>query len=442
MSNRRSRIPATRFMAAGTACVLSFTLAACGGSDSGDGESSGPVTLEMWSGAEGADQAVKAFNAAHDDITLKYVKVPQEKMSNQLNNAHKAGDESKAPCLVQTDNREGSMLMANGVLQDIADHVKASEDKFSEGAIDALTIGDKTYGVPDARQPYFTIFNKPVFDKAGLEYPKTWEELIDAGKKLKKDGVKIFNLAGEDPSTWMNMAWQAGARWYEVEGDAWKINFTDKHSRWAANVMQQLLDEKVVSKISYADYAAMIQEYDAGKIASRQVSTWQLSSFEQQIKKTLGDWEPAPNFAAPGESSPASAGDTYGLMVPELCRHSKEATEAAVWLATNDKPVDTMGSPKTSGWYPAVKDPAPHLGQVVPEKLMGKHADKAVPVITKAAKFADGWQYGPNSKAMYEELADQWGKAMAGDIKVAAILPHMQKWVVNDLKQRKINVVE
>ncbi|MGP3976223.1 ABC transporter substrate-binding protein [Streptomyces sp. 8N114] len=428
-----------RLLAAATACALSLTLAACG-SDSGG--SSGPVTLEMWSGAEGAEQAAKAFNAAHDDITVKFVKVPQDKMSNQLNNAHKAGDKSKAPCLVQTDNREGSMLMAQGVLKDIAGDLKSSKGKFSDGAIEALSIGGKTYGVPDARQPMFTLFNKEVFDKAGLNYPRTWEELIEAGKKLRKDGVKVFNLAGEDPSTWMNMAWQAGARWYQVEGDAWKIDFTDENSEWAAGIMQKMLDEKLVSKISYADYAAMIREYDAGKIASRQLSTWQLSSFEQQIKKTLGNWEPAPNFTTPGESTPVSPGDTYGLMVPELCEHSEEAVRAAVWLATSDKPVETMGSPKTAGWYPAVQDPEPHLDQVVPRKLMGTHAKKAVPIINKSAKFADGWQYGPNSKAMYEELADQWGKAMAGDIKVADILPHMQKWVVKDLEQRKVNVVE
>ncbi|NGO70593.1 ABC transporter substrate-binding protein [Streptomyces boncukensis] len=430
----------TRLLATGTACALALGLAACGDSDSGSG-SDGPVTLEVWTGAQGADKAVKQFNAAHDDITLKYVKVPGDKMSNQLNNSHKAGDKDKSPCLIQSDNREGSMLMAQGVLKDISGELKGSEGKFSDGAIKALSIGGKTYGVPDGRQPIFTIFNRKVFDTAGLDYPKTWEEMIDAGKELRKGGVKIFNLAGEDPSTWMNMAWQAGARWYTVKGDSWKINFTDGHSEWAAGIMQQMLDEKLVSKISYADYAAMIQEYDAGKIASRQVSTWQLSSFEQQIRKTSGQWEPAPNFRAPGEARPSSAADTFGLMVPELCPHSEEAVKAAAWLATNDKPVDTMGSPKTAGWYPAVKDPGPHLDQVVPKKLMGDHADQAVPVIKKSANFAGGWQYGPNSKAMYEELADQWGKAMAGDITVAEILPHMQKWVVNDLKRRKVNVI-
>ncbi|MFE0997656.1 ABC transporter substrate-binding protein, partial [Streptomyces mutabilis] len=82
------------------------------------------------------------------------------------------------------------------------------------------------------------------------------------------------------------------------------------------------------------------------------------------------------------------------------------------------------------------------LDTLVPKKLMGEHADKAVPTILENSDFADGWVYGPNSTAMYEELADQWGKAMNGDITVKALLDHMQQWTVNDLKQRGISVTE
>jgi multiple sugar transport system substrate-binding protein len=63
-------------------------------------------------------------------------------------------------------------------------------------------------------------------------------------------------------------------------------------------------------------------------------------------------------------------------------------------------------------------------------------------VIAESGEFASDWVYGPNSTAMYEELADKWGKAMNGEMKVEAVLEHMQKWTVDDLRQKGVKVVE
>ncbi|WP_217574384.1 ABC transporter substrate-binding protein [Streptomyces sp. GbtcB7] len=435
----------TRPVLALTVLACAFTTAACGGDsdDNASGSSSGPVTLEIWTDKEGVKRAAAAFNAAHRDVRVKYVNVPGSELINKLTNAHKAGDASKAPCLVLNDNRNGSMLLAQGIIRDLTQDVKPVEDKYADGAFVNLSIGGKIYAIPAMRQPMFTVIHQPTFDKYDLKTPTSWQALVTVGEKLKKHGVSVFNLAGEDPSTFMNMAWQGGARWYEVKGNAWKVNFTDGASRNAADIMQQLLDKKLVSKISYADYAAMMQEYEKGKIALRQVSTWQLASFEQNMSKSLGQWAPAGNLTVPGQSTPTSAADTSGYLVPSLCKHSKEAVEAATWLTTSADPIKAMANTiDGNGWFPAVKDPKPYLDTLVPKKLMGKHADETVPTIMENTDFADGWVYGPNSTAMYEELADQWGKAMNGDITVTSILDHMQEWTVNDLKQRGISVTK
>lgn len=428
--------------AAGVLAIgLSAGLTACGGSDTAADD--GPVTLEMWSDKAGAETAVKAFNDAHEDVTIKLVKVPGVDQVNKLTNTNEAGDSAKAACLAASDNRQGGGLLAQGVLSDISKELEASKDKFAPGAIEALTLAGAVYGVPVQRQPIFTVAYTPAFEKAGLEVPTSWEEMIETGKKLRKQGVHIFNLAGEDPSTFMFTAWQGGARWYSVEGDSWKVDFTDPASLKAADVFQQLLDNDLVETISYADYAAMMQEYDSGKIVMRQVSTWQLASHQQNMKDSPGKWAPKPNLGVAAGDKPVSASDTLDLAVPSLCEHKKEAVEAAVWLATSGDPIKAMADPtKGSGWYPAVKDPSPYLDAVVPHTLFGDNADQAVPMIKESSEFASGWVYGPNSTAMYEELADQWGKAMNGDIKLKDALAHMQKWTVADLKKSGINVVE
>ncbi|MDT0446525.1 ABC transporter substrate-binding protein [Streptomyces johnsoniae] len=434
-----------RCLTGGVTLGLVVGVTACGGGgDDDSGSGSGPVTIELWSDRAGTETAVAAFNAAHEDVTIEWVNVPNADLPNNLNNAHEAGDSSGTACLAQTDNRNGAMLLAQGVIADIGEQVEPHTDAFSEGAVDALTIADTVYGVPIQRQPLFSVFYAPAFEERGLDYPTTWEEAIEAGRELKEDGIHIFNLAGEDPSTFMGLAWQAGARWYQVEGDAWKIDFVNDASLWAADVMQTLLDEDLVERISYAEYAAMMQQYDQGRIAMRQVSTWQLAGHQRNMDASLGQWEPAPNLMDPGASAPVSAADTAGYMVPSLCENQEAAVEAAVWLATQEEPVTAMADPVDgSGWYPAVTDSRPYLDAVVPRDLFGEHAGQAVPVIEEAAaEFAEGWVYGPNSAAMYEELADQWGKAMNGEITVESVLTHMQEWTVRDLEQQGLNVVE
>ncbi|KAB8191764.1 extracellular solute-binding protein [Nonomuraea phyllanthi] len=426
-----------------------LSLAACGGDPAASSPpvgqaATGPVTLDYWTDKQGAEAAVAAFNAAHQDVQLNYVKVPAADLVKNLRNAHKAGDNATMPCVVQTDNRNGGQLLAEGVIKDITQDVKGGAARFSAGAVEELTLAGITYGVPDKRDPLFSMYYKPIFDKRGLKYPTTWEELIEIGNKhLKKDGIAVFNLAGEDPSTLMGLAWQAGARWYTVQGDAWKIDFTDEASKWSAGIMQQLLDDDLVEKISYAEYAAMMQQYDQGKIAMRQVSTWQLAGHQRNMKDSLGKWEAGPNLLVKGQSEPVSAADTGALSVPSLCKDPAKAAQAAIWLATESAPVAAMADPVAgSGWYPAVADPAPYLDAVVPKQLWGEHAEAGKKIIADSDNFASGWIYGPNSTAMYEELADKWGKAMNGEMKVEDVLTHMQQWTVADLKQKGIKVVE
>lgn len=430
-----------RWLVGGVACALVAVTAACGGE--GDAGADGPVVIELWSDKAGTRAGVEAFNAAHEDLQLRYVEVPSPEIPGNLNNAHEAGDPAETACLAQTDNRNGAMLVAQGVIADLREALEPHRGHFAEGSVDALSIADTVYGVPNQRQPIFTMFHRPTFEERGLDYPTTWEQAIEVGRELRRDGVHVFNLAGEDPSTFMGLAWQAGARWYQVEGDAWRVDFLDEGSAWAAGIMQTLLDEDLVERISYAEYAAMMQRYDRGEIAMRQLSTWQLAGHQRNMDASLGAWEPAPNLAAPGQDVALSAADTSGYTVPALCEHREEAVEAAVWMATEPEPVAAMADPVDgSGWYPAVADPEPYLAELVPEQLFGEHADRTVPVVEGASEYAEGWTYGPNSTAMYEELADQWGKAMNGEIAVADVLAHMQRWTVDDLTRQGVNVVE
>jgi multiple sugar transport system substrate-binding protein len=437
--------PRRRFARAAVAgLALTGLLSACGGgSGSGDDASSGPVTLPFWGWANGQEAVVKAFNASHKDIQLKYTKVTDQlTMQKQLTNAVKAGN---PPCLVQNTAEYVTSWVSQDALADITKYVEGEKDKFNAGSWASGQVQGKMYGVPTSSSPNFTIYRTDLFQKYGIKAPATWDDFIAAGKELKKHGVKITNYAGEDPSTLEVLAMQAGAHWYSVDGNAWKVDFQDEGTLKAAKVIQEIIDNDLNSKLSFADYAAVQRNYDNGGTATRQISTWQMAGMVQNFTKSFGDWalSPWPTFTGEAPKTPAGTNLTGSVtLVTKDCEHQEQAAEAALWMSTNTDAVKTMASPETgNGVMPALKDSDTYVSEAISEKLLGKNYEPAKKIVTDSlGTVTTDWVYGPNWTAMFTEMQAGWAKVVNKEQKVTDLLAHMQKWTVDDLKSRNISV--
>jgi multiple sugar transport system substrate-binding protein len=436
--------PRRRFAHAAVAgLALTGLLSACGGSDTGDSKSSGPVTLPFWGWANGQEAVVKAFNASHKDIKLKYTKVTDQlTMQKQLTNAVKA---KNAPCLVQNTAEYVTSWVSQGALADITKYVEAGKDKFNSGSWASAQVQGKLYGVPTSSAPNFTIYRTDIFQKYGLKAPRTWDEFIAAGKVLKKHGIKVTNYAGEDPSTLEVLSMQAGAHWYAIDGNSWKVNFQDAGTLKAAKVIQEIIDNDLNSKLSFADYAAVQRNYDNGGTATRQISTWQMAGMVQNFTKSFGKWAlaPWPTYAGEAAKTPAGTNLTGSVtLVTKQCEHQEQAAEAALWMSTNTGAVKTMASPTTgNGVMPALADSNTYVGDAISDKLLGKNYEPAKTVVTDSLNtITTDWVFGPDWTAMFTEMQSGWAKVINKQQKVTDLLAHMQEWTVKDLKSRGISV--
>ncbi|MEV7090699.1 extracellular solute-binding protein [Streptomyces sp. NPDC093085] len=437
---------------AATAVVLSVVLAGCGGGGGGDDAAAkGPVTVEYWSWDEAklVQPVADKFNATHDDIRIKVVKQADNPgTAANLRNVVASG--KGVPCLVKNFG-EVPGLAGEGLLQDVTDEMKpyvgeggkGGKGVYNEASLPSAQAGGRYYSVPIGYQPSFMVVNRKVYDTYGVAVPKTWDEVITAGKELKKHGVYVMNLAGEDPSTLVNLVQQAGGSWYRADGDTWKVDFLSPESLKAGEVVQQLVDNGLVANQTYMDRPALINYFDSGKMVSLPTQAWQLGNYELNYKKSLGDWEPVdlPQFPDAAEFTAPAHGTA--LLVPKGCAHPKEAVEAGVWMATTKEGIDAgyQSDTKQYVWPGAVQDPSPWVDSVVPEKLFGPRKSEARPVILKAVKGAkDTWTVGPNYSGVFSELQDQWAKIVTKKITVRQALTHLQKFTVDDLKSKNINV--
>ena len=176
--------------AATTAAAAADTTAAAG--DEGGSAEGGqePVTIRFsWWGGESRHQAtlaaVDAFMEEYPWITVECEYSAwdgwQDKVATQL-----AG--GTAPDLMQINwdwlyhySGDGSKFVDLNELSDII-----SLENWPENNLQAMNVGGKLQGVPISVTSKLMMFNKTTFDKAGIEIPTTWDELLAAGKTFQE----------------------------------------------------------------------------------------------------------------------------------------------------------------------------------------------------------------------------------------------------------------
>lgn len=432
-----------RWATAGLAVTALTGLSACSAGDAPatgtQDAAAGPVTIEVWGwNAETGQQIVDAFNEAQDDVTVEYV-LQASNVATQTNfqNAMEAG--SGVPCLVQGFAPLTTMVV-NGWAQDITEQVEGSADLYNEGALAAAQVDGKYYGLPSGSDGQFYIVNQKPFEKYGVEVPTTWDEFVDAGRELGAHGVDITNLAGEDPSSLMNLAQQAGAEWFAIDGDQWVVNFTDDGTLAAADVFQQLIDEDLVSNQTYMDKPALLKYFDSGKMASVTTQWWSLSGYQVGFTDSAGDWAayPIPQFADAAE--PVTPGRTLPSFVPEGCENPDAVMAYTDWLTTPEA-VEAGRNEETGavGFPTQIQDPSPYVEEVIPKDFFADEKAAGEEIVAAQEQVIGKFELGPNYDAWFPELQDQWGKAVAGKITLDEALTAVEEFVASDLESKDIS---
>ena len=87
-----------------------------------------------------------------------------------------------------------------GVLLDLTPYISAeAQADFPEGVIASRKVDNKIYGIPMELEPMAFYYSIKAFEDAKLnenDVPKTWDEMLELGKKLGPDALILVNLSG------------------------------------------------------------------------------------------------------------------------------------------------------------------------------------------------------------------------------------------------------
>ncbi|MEK0312951.1 ABC transporter substrate-binding protein [Cohnella sp. 56] len=161
-------------------------------SGAGASKAADPIKLTMWGGVppeSGPQAVVDAWNAAHPDVQVEYVRFVNDDDGNLKLDTAMLTDQGVDIYVNYTLSQTEKRVEA-GVALDLSELGDYNIDEKMGPDAALWKINDKYYGVPTKKNAFFVALNKDMLDAAGLAVPKswTWDEARQYAKQLKADG--------------------------------------------------------------------------------------------------------------------------------------------------------------------------------------------------------------------------------------------------------------
>lgn len=179
------------------------------------------TVIRAWTGSsspvenEFKEAQVAAFEEANPDIDVELLIAPD--YGTQLQTAFASGDYPEVFTVGQFDFPS---LVDSGVIANGSAEIEAQDDIYP-GLAAAFSVDGELYCVPKDFSTLGLLYNKDLFDAAGVEYPTadwTWDDLQAAAETLTADDVVGASIA-PDRNRWLALFYGNGAQVFDAEGN-------------------------------------------------------------------------------------------------------------------------------------------------------------------------------------------------------------------------------
>lgn len=164
----------------------------------------------------------REFEDANPGVTIRVEHIPgsQAYVRKMLLNFI-AGAE---PDIMVLDASSAAVFIGNGVLRDLRPFIDADKDfaldDFFPNVVDIARRGDQVFAIPGDFTPMVVFYNRALFDRFGVPYPKagwTLQDFRQTCQALTKEGKYGLKFANWMPA-WLPLCWNFGADVLNKEG--------------------------------------------------------------------------------------------------------------------------------------------------------------------------------------------------------------------------------
>lgn len=345
--------------------AVAMALTACGGTTSSSAPPSStasptsqtaeaePVTItycNFSSSGENEETLQKMYEAFHEEypnITVEIETIGFEDYFTQMQTRIAGGT---APDCYELNIENFSAYANKGVLAEITD---VDLSRIDEIALSAFNINGKQYGLPESFSNVVMIYNKELFDQAGLDYPTNdWkhEDVQAAAEAIRALGDEIYGIY--QPVTCNELykvAAQYGGSLLNEDGTQFTINSPEN-----VKAAQMMVDRVLVSNVqpNEAQLAGM-GDWDlfmSGRVGMIYTGIW---SFATLADGCDFEWDVV---VEPGADQKATAFFSNACVINEKSENKEAAATWITWLCSSDAVAQLRIN---AGWeLPAINDKA------------------------------------------------------------------------------------
>ncbi|MCP4406012.1 MAG: sugar ABC transporter substrate-binding protein [bacterium] len=308
------------------------------------------LRFTIWSGNKAhlmmLNTFAETYRESHPNVTVQFDPIPvgdyTDKVTIQLGSSNPPDGgwifERSAPAFIA----EGGLADLGPVLRQTPDYDLAD---LSESALDLWKRGAAIYGIPFSTSPFLILYNRDLFEAAGIETPDEllvqdrwiWKALADAARRIADVappgvyGFESVDATVYDKGFWLTLVpimWAYG-------GDAWNHEGT-----------QCLLDSpgsiaaiQLYHDMVFADKSAVPPGEQADFFSGQSAMTIAQLSRVVKLKDASFAWGVAPLPGGPAGETPVIG--QAALAVFEASAHTEQAIDFAAFM-TNKENVLTM----------------------------------------------------------------------------------------------------
>jgi N,N'-diacetylchitobiose transport system substrate-binding protein len=317
----------TKVMAGAAAIALATAGCAGSGGSGGEENSGGPRTLTVWlmngSAPETLTDALhKEFEAAHDEVTVKYEVQEWGGIQDKLTTALASQD---PPDVIELGNTQAPSFAADGALTDLSGDVDSlNGDQWLQSLKSSGEWDGKQFSTPFYAANRSVIYRTDMFQQAGITAPPTSrQEWLDAiGKLEAKFGsdpqFQALYLPGQNWYTLLSFIYDEGGDIAEANGTEFKATVNSPEGKAGLEFYKQLVEASGTTAPKDNDEQNPEQAgiYGQGKVAMMIALPWELGTAAKDnpdIQKNSSAF-PIPSKTA-GKTAPVFQGGS-NLAIP------------------------------------------------------------------------------------------------------------------------------
>ena len=287
----------------------------------------------------------EAFHEEYPNITVEIETIAMDDYFTQMQTRVAGGT---APDCYELNIENFASYANKGVLAEITDVDLSSLD---ETALSAFNVDGKQYGLPGNFSNVVLVYNKDLFDQAGIDYPNedwTQDDVQAAAEAIRALGDDIYGYY--QPLTY-NEFYKACAQFGGSLLNEDKTEFTINSPENVA-AAQMMADRVLVSNVQPTDVQmGGMGDWDlfmSGRLSMIPTGIWAFQSFTDGCDF---DWDIT---IEPGEVQKATHFFSNGLVINADSEHKDAAATWITWLASSPAAAEIRIE---AGWdLPAVND--------------------------------------------------------------------------------------